>query len=164
MQPERVGERGPVEGRGHAGPPVDHHRHAGAVLHVAAADVPALLGLVVDPAEAQRAGIVVEGVEPPLELPLHGLGVGLVGGQDVFVGDPGGGAAAHLLEAVLREPQARALERNVRVGHFADNNRRKPPAIGIFEAHTPASVSHLRGTRRPPPLPSSCAPTAHFVR
>ena len=47
------------------------------------------------------AGVVVEGVEPPQELPLHGLGVGLVGREHVLAGDPGLGALAHLLEAVL---------------------------------------------------------------
>ena len=34
------------------------------------------------------AGVVLEGGEPPLELPLHGLGVGLVGREHVLVGDP----------------------------------------------------------------------------
>ena len=55
-------------------------------------------------------GVVVERVEPPLELPLHRLGVGLVGGQHVLVGDLGGGPPPHRLEALLRELQARAFE------------------------------------------------------
>ena len=92
------------------------------------------LGLVVDASEAERAGVVVEGVEPPLELPLHGLGVGLVGGEHVLVGDPSGGAAAHLLEAALREPQAGALERDVRVGHHADGSGHEPLPTPIFSA------------------------------
>ena len=120
MQAERIGERRPVERGGDRGPPVDDHRRARRLLDVAAPDVPAVAVLVVDPAEAERAGVVVERVEPPLQLPLHRLGVGLVGGQHVLVGDPGGRAPAHLLEAFLGEPQARALQRNVRVRHFGN--------------------------------------------
>ena len=74
------------------------------------------------------------------ELPLHRLGVGLVGGEHVLVGDPGGGAPAHRLEAVLREPQARAFERNVRVGHFADDSGRDPAPTRIF-----ARLGHVSG-------------------
>ena len=85
--------------------------------------------LLVDPAEAQRAGLVLEGGEPPLQLPLHGLGVGLVGGEHGLVGDPARGAAPHRLEALLREPQTGALERDVRVRHArnaTEADRRTP--------------------------------------
>ena len=100
-----------------AGAPVDDHRRAGAVLDVAAADVPAVTRLLVDPAEAQRAGLVVEGREPLLQLPLHRLGVGLVRGEHGLVGDARRGASPHRFEAGLREPQTGALGRHVRVGH-----------------------------------------------
>jgi AcrR family transcriptional regulator len=49
----------------------------------------------------------------------------------VFVGDLRGGPAPHGGEALVREPQARAFERNVRVGHSGDDtdDTRPPPRI-----------------------------------
>ena len=116
-EPERVGERRSVERCRDLGPPVDDHRRAVTVFDVAAPDVPALAGLFVDTAEAQGGGFVLEGGEPQLELPLHGLGVGLVRREHGFVRDSALGPVPHRLEILLREPQTGALERDIRVGH-----------------------------------------------
>ena len=83
------------------------------------------------------AGVVVERREPPLQLPLHRLGVGLVRGEHVLVGDPGRGPPPHRVEALLREPQAGALGRDVRVGH---GHETLPPPDG-------AGVGHFRHLR-----------------
>ncbi len=152
METERVRERRAVEGRGHARAPVHDDRPAALILDVPPADVPACVVVVVDATEAERAGLVVERVEPPLELPLHRLGIGLVGGEDVLGRDPGGGLAAHPLEAVLRVPQARALERDVRVGHFAH----------VSQAESARAPDFGVAIRRAPPI--SCEIPAHFVR
>ena len=117
LEPERVGERRPVEGRRHLGPPVNDHGRAVVVLHVAATDVPAITGLMVDAAETQRTGVVGKRGEPALELPLHGNRVGFVRGQDSLVGDLGRGPSSHRFEAALREPQTGALRRHIWVGH-----------------------------------------------
>src|SRR2546423_876793 len=64
----------------------------------------------------------------------------------------GGGLAAHPLEAVLRVPQARALERDVRVGHFAH----------VSQAEFARAQDFGVTTRRATPV--SCEIPAHFVR
>ena len=87
LEPERIGERRPVERRRDPGAPVDHHGRAVAVFDVAPPDVPTLARLLVDAAEAQHRDVVVERREPALQLPAHRLGVGLVRGEDVVVGD-----------------------------------------------------------------------------
>jgi AcrR family transcriptional regulator len=61
-----------------------------------------------------------------LELPLDGVGVGLVGGEDVLVRNLGCGSVAHGVEAQLRKLQTRAFGREVRVGH---SKKVRPPQI-----------------------------------
>ena len=141
LEPERVGERRPVERRRDAGPPVDDHRSAVAVFDVAPADVPALARFLVDPAEAQDRDVVVERREPALQLPAHRLGIGLVRGEDVFVGDLGRRPPAHGLEARLGELQARAFERDVRVRHWVQDTER-PARPGRFSDDLAHLVHH----------------------
>ncbi len=115
---EGVGERGPVERRGDGGPPVDDHRRAVAVLDVAAADVPAVAGLLVDPAEAQRAGLVVEGREPLLR-----VATSPPRRPASFAASTSSSAIRDAVRRRIasrhcsREPQTGALGRHVRVGH-----------------------------------------------
>ena len=90
-QPERVGRGGPVEGRRHAGPPVDDDRLAALVLDVAAADVPGGTGpagraLLVDAPEGEPRDVDVERPEPLLEVPAGDLAVDGLGGH-VLDGD-----------------------------------------------------------------------------
>ena len=108
---------------------------------MAAPDVPALAGLFVDTAEAQGGGFVLQGGEPQLELPLHGLGVRLVRREDGFVRDSALGPVPHRLEVLLREPQTGALERDIRVGHGRNATEARPPGSAIFR-HLPGLCLH----------------------
>ena len=133
---ERVGEGRPVERCRNPRPPVDDDRRAAVVLDVAPADVPAVAPLLVDAAEAQHGGPLLEGDEPPLQLPFHRFGVGLVGGEDVLVGDLGGGPAPHRVETFLGEPEARAFRRHVRVRHLTKDTRRVAGSRADFRLRT----------------------------
>jgi hypothetical protein len=84
------GRAGPVERVGEPGPPVDDHRVALLVAHVAAAHVEPRLGrvgpgVVVQPPEEQPGpAVVAQGGDPLAEPPLHrlgGIGVGPGGPQ-----------------------------------------------------------------------------------
>ena len=99
-QLHRVGRRRPVEGRGHRGPPVDHHGIAVLVFDVAPADVPGLTGLGVEAAEAQAVDVGVEAAQPPLEVRLGDRGVDRPGGG---LGDRGrrSGAGSHAGEVLV---------------------------------------------------------------
>ena len=97
---ERVGEGGAVEGRGHAGSPVDHDRVATGVLHVTAPDVPALATVVVDAAEAQGAADV-EGSPVAAHVVLHrGVVEVVLGGLLEAVGQAGR-RGLHRLQMVM---------------------------------------------------------------
>lgn len=79
---EGVSRPGPVEGHGNRGPPVDDHRIAPRVLHVASTDVPRLTLLAVDATEQQRSGALGEHVDPTLQRgPV--VEVGVAGTLDV---------------------------------------------------------------------------------
>jgi hypothetical protein len=69
-QPQGIDRGSPVEGGGDLGPPVDDHRLAAGVLDVATTDVPAVVGVVVQPTEAQSGHVGIEAGEPALEVPL----------------------------------------------------------------------------------------------
>ena len=86
---EGVGEGGPVEGRGHAGPPVDDHGVAAGVLHVAAADVPPVAGVFIDAAEAQGAADVEGGPVAPHRVLDSGVVEVGTGGQLEAIGEAG---------------------------------------------------------------------------
>ncbi len=125
LQPEWVGESRAVEGCRDRRPPVDDDRHAVGVLDVAPPDVPAVTELLVDAAETQHRGVVLERRQPPLQLPLHGIGVGLVGAEDVLGGDLVSRSLPHPVETHLREPQARAFRRQIRMGHSRKGTTRR---------------------------------------
>ena len=115
-QSERVDRRRTVERHGHVGSPVDHHRVAAVVLDVAAADVPAVPGLAVEPAEAQPGHVDVEGAEAVRQVLLRDRGVHRLGGT---LGDRGRARrpVPHGGEAAVGLVEVRLLGVDVGMGH-----------------------------------------------
>ena len=101
VEAQRVAEGGPVEGDGHPGAPVDHHRVAAVVLDVAAADVPLLAGLLVDAAEAQRSLGRLDGGLVATQLVPGGGGVDVGAGVDGEDVDQALHAGAHRLQVIV---------------------------------------------------------------
>ena len=114
-QPEGVVRGGPVEGRRHRRPPVDDDGVAAVVLHMAAADVPGVAVLVVEPPEAEPGHVGREAAEPMVEVGLGDGGVHLLRGV-VRDGDRRSRPVPHRGEAGVRAPQDRPLAVQVGVG------------------------------------------------
>ena len=85
---QRVGGRGPVEGRRDGGPPVDDHGVVPLVLDVAPADVPGVAVLGVEAAEGQARDLGVEAAVPVAQVGLGDGRVDLVRGRIGDVGPP----------------------------------------------------------------------------
>ena len=138
-QPLRVGRGGPVEGRSHGRPPVDHQRVAGRGLDVAPADAVALLvaGEVVgvDAPEGQAGNVDHELAEAAPEVSLGGVRIHLPGcGVGRSDADSPLGAVAHGREGAIGPVEVRLLARQfpVRIHGGGRRYRRATARTTVF--------------------------------
>jgi hypothetical protein len=115
-QAEGVDRGGPVEGDGHVGPPVDHHRVAVGVLHVSPPDVPGVAELLVEAAEAEAGHVGVERGQPVTQVGLGDEAVDGFGGH-AFERGGGGRAVAHGVETGVRGVDVGLLVGEIGMGH-----------------------------------------------